>query len=282
MGTVGLARGGPGLSLVAWARACKHGFWVGSGRVGGSKAHTTLKSTFSLLPRALRKQGGKGAALCLGCTALIVFGWWRLPMVSCRCRPRGCVRGAGEMSLETLSPPASDGLVPHGVMAGLESPPVLWVIDSPKPTSPNLRRAAPSSHPRRSTSLLSWAGWLRATAAGHGTATRPPSASCWPLGWLARLGAVLPRAPHCHQHPARRRGEHSTEERKHRLLWEADPWADLLYQRQTEKNTSKKPTSVAPCKSNAKGTIERHEREFSFCQPLCIEREEPEERSDFN
>lgn len=52
----------------------------------------------------------------------------------------------------------------------------------------------------------------------------------------------------------------STEQREHRLLRETDPWADLLYQRQTEKkkNTPKNPTYLAPCKFNAKGTIKRH------------------------
>lgn len=159
------------------------------------------------------------------------------------------------MSLETPSPPGSYGLGPHRAMVMLESSPVPWFClrGGPKPTLPtcvehcNPPKSQMDSpkhgHPSRSSSLLGWTGWLRASAAGHGTATQPPPASCqswggWPSRALCSPGCCPAQAPCLVEG-----GMLSTEQREHKLLWKADPWADLLYQRQTKKKKYTKKTT---------------------------------------
>lgn len=171
---------------------------MGSWGAGGSESHTTLKFTSSLLPRALSKQGGKGAALRPGCTMVIVFGWWHLPMASRRRRLGGCVRGVGEMSLETPSPPASHGLGPQGVMVRLESLLVsrFCLKGGPKPTlptrveccnPPTSQTGSPKhSHPSRSRSLLRL-GWLAASLSCWARHSHPTSSSLLPAPGVAGL-----------------------------------------------------------------------------------------------
>lgn len=102
------------------------------------------------------------------------------------------------MSLETPSPPDSYGPGhPWGDDWVRVSPLchgfILEVVPNQRcqhtldfATLPNLRLCPKHSHPSRSRSLLGWAGWLagwlRASAAGHGTATQAPPASCQPRG----------------------------------------------------------------------------------------------------
>lgn len=155
-------------------------------------------------------------------------------MASCQRRLGGCVRGAREMSLESPSPPASHGLGPPWSDGWVGVSPCAVVLPQRWPqTSPVT--------PSRSRSLLGWAGWLALSLSCWAWRSHPTSSSLLPAPGVAGLagccapqGAALPQAP-CPEEG----GMLSTERREHRFLWEADPWADLLYQRQTEKNTPK-------------------------------------------
>lgn len=126
-------------------------------------------------------------------------------------------------------------------------------------TLPNLTWAAPSTVTSAGPGLCSgWAGWLRASAAGHSTATQPPPASCQPLGLLVRPGAVLPRELHCHRHPGRWKEGCSPPSRGSTGSCGRLIPGDIFIRCKLKKTDHKKTTYVALCKFNAKGTIKRH------------------------
>lgn len=187
-------------------------------------------------------------------------------MASCQCRLGGCVRGAGEMFLETPSPPASYGLrhpwgdswvgafpLCHGfALEVVSNQPGQHALNVA--ILPNLRRAAPSTvtpegpglcPPELATSLSCWARHSHPTS----SSLLPAPGAASPAGCCAPQGAP----------PARWREGCSPLSRGctgscgRLILGQISFIRGKL--KKKKKKTQKTPTYIAPCKFDYQKTL---------------------------